>query len=359
MDERYYENAHSYIVWHLNHLNTKEDYSGHKGTIYDYVYDKYGREHLLRDVRTGSGTPYYDSADSYAASFLNLMKNYYSALTTGPKIRDPQYTDVFTDEKNTEKLKMIYDMLVECMDFPLHPAKALTNARFDYEVKYLMDNAEVYQGFMSAAHLFSKLPQLAHLEQESIRHADRIKNGIESLLWDENRQLYKHFYYDYSDGENSGGHDTDLQDFYPSALAQLVPISHDVLELDTAEDFERASLLYQRFCRNFPDWIENDCRIRDEKGEVTETVDYLWIHITRTAAVMQDHERVTKSLTNREKIYLLNGNKAPITCQESANICFAVSLFMSDYYNKSGKEHPNIQKYGKSYEYEAAFLQKK
>lgn len=238
----------SYLQWYLSHLN-RPDHFGLHGTIYDYVYTD-DREISTRD---------YDSADSYAATFLSLAYRY--LLVTG----DRQFvTDHLSD------LERVAGVLLQLQDLD-----GLIWAKPDYPLKYLMDNAENYRGIAD----FAALLATTGLHDASLIYAQRaqqLRRGIETRLWDPTTGRY-HWAID------SQGRPQALRSdrWYPDGVAQLYPILHGLDEPYSA----RAIALYAAFNQQFPRWPELD------KGDP-----YPWAVVAYVAAQMNDIERATRAV---------------------------------------------------------------
>ena len=134
--EKYADNVKAYMEWHFSHLNTKKtDYNKLDGTIYDYeITLENGR--IVKEESKGT----YDSTDSYSATFLTVLNKYYE------KTGDKEYII-----QNSKDILRIADAMLATLK------KGLTFAKPDYEVMYLMDNCEVYEGCLSAVKLFDIL----------------------------------------------------------------------------------------------------------------------------------------------------------------------------------------------------------
>ena len=135
-DRKNVTEVRNYLDWHFSHLNSaKEDINGVDGTIYEY------------NVKVEDGVivsqttkEKYDSVDSYAASFLALLCDYYE--TTG----DNDYI-----LKNYNDITRIMGAIDAVMD------DGLTYSKPDYLNKYLMDNAEVYEGLDCLIELYDNV----------------------------------------------------------------------------------------------------------------------------------------------------------------------------------------------------------
>jgi hypothetical protein len=124
------ERVKRYIEWYLRHLNYPDRY-GLTGTIYDYY------------ITGTSEVPAYtyDSADSYAATFLFLTFLYTEETGDYQLIRD-----------NLQKLKDIAYVIAYLQD-----TDGLTKALPHLNLKYLVDNVESVCGLRAFSLLLRKL----------------------------------------------------------------------------------------------------------------------------------------------------------------------------------------------------------
>ena len=177
-----------YISWYFEHMNYP-DASGLTGSIYDYHIDPGGAE-------KPSGA--YDSADSYAATFLLLLEKYSAAAGDFSLIR-----------KNWEKVQDCVYVIVALQD-----EDGLTRAVPNSDAKYLMDNCEAYAGILAYQRLCLSLGK----ERESYfdSAADAIKEGIRVKFFDAASGLYC---WGISGGVKSGPG----TDVYPDRFAQIFP----------------------------------------------------------------------------------------------------------------------------------------
>jgi len=179
-----------YIYWYLNHLNHSDIYNV-SGSMYDYLIMANGKEIPLYR---------YDSIDSYAATFLILIYDYYLASGDATIIKD-----------NRDKLKRIGNVILSVVD-----SDGLTNALPGYDGKYLMDNCEVYGGVTA----YICLAEEFFLENEEVFWAakDSLEIAISDHLFDERGGK---FYWGKSGDKRET---TNWRKFYPDAYAQLFPL---------------------------------------------------------------------------------------------------------------------------------------
>ncbi|MGH2830327.1 MAG: hypothetical protein ACRDJM_07565, partial [Actinomycetota bacterium] len=112
-DARYAEGAWRWLSWYQAHMNPS-------GFVTDY--------RLVNGTWTSTGS--MDSTDAYAATFLSALGELYR--TTGNRTRLEGY------RTGIAKAAAAIDATTD--------SDGLTWAKPDYRMKYLMDNAEVYEG---------------------------------------------------------------------------------------------------------------------------------------------------------------------------------------------------------------------
>jgi len=269
-----------YLLWYLAHLENPDGW-GICGTVYDYSFDAHNQELPTYD---------YDSADSYGATFLTLVRAYYE------KAKDRDF--LFSCKKN---LETISEGIMSLQD-----RDGLTWAKPGYKVKYLMDNTEVFRG----------LSDLAFLEEEVYRDiewakllqikAGTVRKGIQDRLrWGE---LYL-----YAMGKRRlPWQKSKLSKWYPDAVAQLYPLWTGVI----APGSNEAKKIYKIFNQAQPGWPEL------EKADP-----FPWCVVAYVAALMGDKERV---LTYLEKItdkYLRTGHPWPWHPLESGFLLLTLNSF--------------------------------
>ncbi|KUK11733.1 MAG: hypothetical protein XD51_1350 [Moorella sp. 60_41] len=213
----YGDKVRAYLEWYVAHLE-RPDRFGLYGTVYDYRIAADGRE-----IPEES----YDSSDSYAATFLSLVRRYYEA--TG---------DRAWLQAHREELEAVAGAMLAT-----EHKDGLTLARPDWPVKYLMDNCEVYRGLEDYAMLQEEVwgnddwagfyRRKASRVVESIRRKMWVGDGFSPLLYAAGLRLRPNW-----------------KTWYPDVLAQLFTITCGVLEPGTP----RARQIYRSFLRNYPSW---------------------------------------------------------------------------------------------------------
>ena len=294
--DKYAAEVKAYMDWHFDHLNTEEtDYNGVDATIYDYKITVVNGKVTEENISTAEdGRKIYDSTDSYGATFLMVLTKYYE------KTGDKEYIIAHKDEMAR---------IVKSMFTTLH--KGLAYARPDYEVKYLMDNCEVYEGALMAADLFREViipvdSSFNEVITTCETNAEIILNSIENILWKESENRYVTAIF--KNGRNA--HDFSWNSFYPSVSAQVFPIIHGVIGADT----KRANTLYDKFCEAFA-W---------EKHEIDS--DFSWGSNVLAAAYMNDVGRTVTYMETYAERYA--EHQYPLYNADAARVCMAAYMML-------------------------------
>ncbi|HBT48871.1 MAG: S-layer-like proteiny domain protein [Caldanaerobacter subterraneus] len=279
----YEEVVKKYLDWYISHLNAN-DYNGLTGTVYDYYYKI--TDNGLVEISTND----YDSTDSYAATFLSLVRKYYE------KTGDIDYLN-----SHKEQIETIAQVIISTLD-----SDGLTWAKPNYKVKYLMDNSEVRKGLEDAVWLFREVYKDEEKATMYSSYLKKVDKGIESL-WDEELGIY-HAYKD--EKGNLGA--TNMQTFYPDATAQLFPIWTGHISPSS----ERALTLYNKFNHYHSGW-----------PVLNTTDEYPWAMIAYTAAILGDKTRVEIFLDAVKKKYIDTGRNNPTWyCMESGLTILAAKI---------------------------------
>ncbi|HEY0556895.1 MAG TPA: hypothetical protein VGG20_21740 [Thermoanaerobaculia bacterium] len=255
----YLPNVQAWMEWYLNHLNWPDKW-GIYGTVYDYDVAANGTE-----TSTGNA----DSTDSYAATFLSLARAYYQ---TGDANAQAYVSTL------DYQLDVIGGVIVQTQQ-----SDGLTWAKPDYQIKYLMDNCEVYRGLSDLASLYqTAFNEPAKASYYSARAA-AVLQGIESMLWNPSANSY--FPY-------AGAPAANWSTWYPDATSQLFPVLFGVI--DPAGS--RAAGLYSQFNTAFPNWPT--LGIPDS---------FPWVLVSDAAALMGDTGRVDTYIATIQDRYVSQG----------------------------------------------------
>lgn len=293
--DKYKDNVKAYLDWHFSHLNTdKTDYNGIDGTVYDYSITVSQGKVIKETVSVKDGNNSYDSTDSYAATFLILLNKYFSVTDDSDYIAE-----------NAEDIIRVSEAMLSTLN------NGLTFAKPDYEVKYLMDNCEVYEGLQAVMNLFDKViyadnkNNLIYIKFDYA--AEWIKQGLEKHLWNADGE----YYYSAVFKNGKPAYDFSWDEFYPSAAAQLFPIIHNVLPSDSV----RAVALYNSFCEAY-NW---------QSLEIPS--EFCWGAMALAAAKMNDIDSVLSYISSyssyaAERAY-------PLYNADAARVCMAAAYLLN------------------------------
>ena len=293
-------NALKYINWYIAHMNTKEsDICGVAGTVYDYhiFQSSDGRTVEVTDMEMyasqypNGGNPHdYDSTDSYASMFLQILYEY-------AKTYDVDFLADKADLVQT-LIDVIMSVYIDKLD--------LTIAKPNYPACYLMDNCEVYCGFVSAASIYEELLGDGAKAAECTARAEKVKNAIITRMWNE---CAKCFLAAVSDNGKSM-YNNDLSNFYPQASCQLFPVIFGIIEPTD----EKETVTFERFKNDFGrKWLTFDI----------ET--YPWCILVRAAVKMGDDEFAGHFIDACNRRFVKRAHTAPYYNSESGSIMVAAA----------------------------------
>ncbi len=186
----------NYIEWIFTKLNYPDKH-GLTGSIYDF--------HISQDGEEISSET-YDSVDSYSATFLILLNEY--VKITG----DRNFISGFRTQ-----IEDIAYTIAHLMD-----KDGLTSAIPQSDVKYLMDNCEVFGGLIA----FSELSKLMGWKLEDYYEdiAIAVRHGIFNYFYNQQNQNFNWAV------DDKIVHTSDWNVFYPDAYAQLFPIVYKLVD---------------------------------------------------------------------------------------------------------------------------------
>ena len=301
-DSSGYAVVKKYMDWHFAHLNTAEtDYNGVDGTIYDYTLTVSGGKVTKEEVIINDqGKKSYDSTDSYAATFLCVLWKY------SQKSGDNAYI-----VSHAAEIRRIINAMYATMD------NDLTMAKPDYQVKYLMDNCEVYEGLAAAVHLYEDVlapggagdaAMLSRLKADKQKVAD----AIEEQMWN-NAGYYEAGLF--KDGSVAYAFSWDS--FYPCATAQLFPVICGLISPDSA----RAQNLYDSFNRYY-----STGATQHSWEQMSIPGAFYWCSLVQAGALMGDEARVKTYMTNYKKV--MRTHAYPLYNAEAGRACLAASIML-------------------------------
>ncbi|PYI57488.1 discoidin domain-containing protein [Paenibacillus flagellatus] len=259
------QTAKDWIGWYVGHANAP-DYNGLDGTVYVH----YAKVSDGTEVHCGK----YDSTDSYSATFMSVLKKYAEAGG------DTAYLNA-----NRSAIETIADVMIDNQQ-----SDGLTWAKPDYRIKYLMDNAEVYDGFGSIAWLETNVFGDAAKAADYAARQASVQTGIETLLWQPTFGKYKHYYY------TSPSVSTNWTTFYADATSQLWPMMFGALSPASS----RASDLYDTFNDYHPGW-----------SSMNNPTGFPWSNLTLAAAMLDDRSRVDNFMASARSNFFENNHPYP------------------------------------------------
>jgi hypothetical protein len=259
-DPKRYVQVQNWMQWYVNHLNWPDQW-GLYGTTYDYNIVN-GQEVSENDA---------DSTDSYAATFLTLAYNYY--MTGDPSaqayVRGLSY-----------QLDSIGGVIVDTMQ-----SDGLTWAKPNYEMKYLMDNCEVFRGLDDLAKLYAAMGDTSRA-QKYAAYAAKNKAGLLGMWMGDRWAVYKDWY-----GNNIG---PNMATWYPDASAQVFPVLYEVLPASDS----RSQAAYNYLNSAWPGWSQLSFSSQDA---------FPWVMVAAGAAQMGDTTRVSQYMGVMEQKYVSQG----------------------------------------------------
>ncbi|HHT26596.1 MAG TPA: hypothetical protein GXZ82_05055 [Firmicutes bacterium] len=202
--------AQRWIRWYANHMDE-----------HGYVHDYSGFYPLYQD--TGD----MDSTDAYAGTFLALVWRYYQVT------RDDEFL------RSLEKpVRQAVAAILSTMN-----ADYLTWAKPTYKVKYLMDNLEVWFGFVAAVNIAAvlELPEADEWAQVADKTATAVKT----------RYIVPGKPYLASSIGSSGAQTARFDRLYPDALANLLYLTF-VGDAASAADRALFATVYDTFYKELP-----------------------------------------------------------------------------------------------------------
>lgn len=241
----------AWMQWYISHFNWP-DYNGLYGTVYDY--------NLSGSTETSTGK--YDSADSYAATFLSLAETLWNTGDAGAQT----FIKTTIGEYDFNVVGNVITLLQQ--------KNGLVIAMPDYPVEYLMDNSEDYRGLMDFANLATQAWGDTATTTYYKTAAAGIQSGIQNVLFISSSGLYH---------TSAGSAVPNLSTWYPDSVGQLYPITNGVI----APSSSQAKNLYETFNSAWPGWPQLSFNSQDSfpwcvvgyagylMGDTTNTNSYL------------------------------------------------------------------------------------
>ena len=244
-DPARYVQVENWMRWYIGHLNHSDKW-GLGGTMYDY--------NIVNGQEVSSGDA--DSTDSYAATFLSLA---YAYFATGNPAAQSYVRSIAGD------LDLIAQVLAKTQQ-----SDGLTWAKPNYQIKYLMDNSEVFRGLADVATLFGSIGDTAKQNYYGSL-ATKCQSGIWSMWLGNDWAVYK-------DGIGRLAAPK-MSTWYPDASAQMFPVLYGAVPGSDS----RAQKAYTSFNQAWPGWPQLSFNGQDP---------FPWVMVADAAAMMGDSGRV-------------------------------------------------------------------
>lgn len=267
--------ARKWFNWYLGHLNHgRANRWELDATI--YVYD------LAHGVERSRGTA--SNADANPATLLSAMLAFYRTGDAADR--------AFIDQRQATlaALAQLMDTLAD---------HDLTWDKPDYRVKYLIDNCQVFRGYLDYGRLLELAGDGAGAARISAR-AEATRQAINTQLWNEADRSY---YYDLAESGKPAAVNWNRWYRENGAVSQLFPILYGVVE--PADP--RAIDLYDRFNRSFPDWPEL----------VKPDEEFAWTSVSYAAMKMGDPARARRFVEAVDRRIGAAGYRWPWHIEES------------------------------------------
>ncbi len=246
-----YVQVENWMRWYIGHLNYSDKW-GVGGTMYDY--------NIVNGQEVSSGDA--DSTDSYAATFLSLA---YAYFATGNPAAQSYVRSI------ASQLDLIAQVLAKTQQ-----SDGLTWAKPDYQIKYLMDNSEVFRGLADAATLFGSMGDTAKQNYYSSL-ATKCQSGVWGMWMGNYWAVYKD-----GIGRLSA---PNMSTWYPDASAQLFPVLYGVVPGSDP----KAQAAYAYFNQAWPGWPQLSFNGQDP---------FPWVMVADGAALMGDSGRVATYISS-------------------------------------------------------------
>lgn len=260
----------AWLAWYIRHFN-QPDYNGVYGTVYNY--DVFGT------IETS--TQDYDSADSYAATFLSLT---WALWETG----EPG-SQAFIKHIGEHDFRVVGNIIKN-----LQQKTGLVHAKPNNQTQFTIDNSEDYRGLMDLADLLLAAWGDTSASDGYILCAADLRNGIQSVLYDSRHKLYY---------TSAGAGLPNLAKWYPDSVAQLFPIINGVITASGGQ----AKTIYSQFNQAWPAW--------NKLSFNTQEI-FSWAVVSYAAATMGDRPRANTYIATIEDKYP-DGFAWPWYCAEA------------------------------------------
>ncbi|OXA51569.1 uncharacterized protein LOC118436137 [Folsomia candida] len=241
-----------YLEWYIANLNAD-------GTIYDHHLD-------TSDTVVSNLTA--DSTDSYAATYLSLVKSYLDASGDRGWVSG-----------QLQQLKKIANAIWITYNETLR----LTYAKPNYKEYYLMDNVEVWKGLEDYGIMLADLdnPDSEHYHYR----AELIRNGIYYNLWNAKRNEYQAAYY-------KDAKPIYWNQFYANTTSNMWPM---VFKLPDAMLGDKRAAVYNKFKAN---WLSRWTTLKAD--------DFPWVALWEIVKLNESRDESSKILNDFKRNVFAN-----------------------------------------------------
>ena len=210
------ETVRKYIDWYIRHINSN-------GTMNDYLECISGSDHCKteRSQKEGYGPVDPDSFDSYLATFLTLVREYYDRADDAGK-------------EFIHKKSGALGQIVSSIDLVHSDEIGLTCTHEDGNY-LLMDNIEVWRGYMDYIEFLKKVQAPNKSVQFYLKRADDLKKSIYKYFRNDDG-TYKHHCGPLAYDKTTRCVEVNWNNFYTvGAMADLWPIVYDFPEKEEGD----------------------------------------------------------------------------------------------------------------------------
>jgi acid phosphatase len=286
-DPNHYTNVKNYMEWYWANVSWPRNFTVSGCTVNPASGALYGAINDFDVAGNGAETPvpdpdaqgnhHPDSTDSYAGTFLSLAYAYYQTGDANAQA----YIRSITIGPNGDRLDYVGEVVIATKQ-----TNNLTCARPDFNIEYLMDNAEAYRGLRDLQTLYTALGATAKASFYQA-HADQMLNAIQTTLWNASNSDY----FSYTTVTGASG-TVNWNAWYPDAVSQVFPIALGIIQpTDT-----RAINLWNTFQSHW----------QNQWTSLSTGDSYPWVIVGYAAALMGDTADANTFITNLQNTYVNN-----------------------------------------------------
>ncbi len=290
----YYANIKNYMEWYWNHVGWPLHITPSGCTVNPSSGDLYGAIDDFDVGSNGAETPvtdspsahHPDSTDAYAGTFLSLAYQYWE--TGDPNAQ--AYIKNITIGANGDRLDYVGQVVLATLQ-----SNNLTCARPDYNIQYLMDNAEAYRGLRDLVNLYTAVGATSKVNYYK-PYADAMQNAIQTTLWNSSANSY--YTYTSPSGPpqavNWADWYTNLSGIPDGAVIEIWPIALGVVQPSDP----RAQQIWTTFNNNW----KTQWTTLQPKAPTNDP--FPWAIVGYAAALMGDTTDANTFIQNMEKKYV-------------------------------------------------------